>query len=231
MQVDFLKAALEESVLDMVGCVLQHVEDKRLREDASIALDILYGVYVSFDPRAVFDADLQDAAQRSRCEFHVCMHLTACFLQLHMAASRFPFVVVLSTVKHLCRAQPASKGPGGGSDAPKRSHAAPGRNQPPAHPTISHMNVRKPASKQPSRHPGVRLIGQSGEQAYYVRSTPGMLGHTVLKNAAKTKAAIKVHATVNASNAPRIKSTTTHRQLLARYAPCWHFNRLLLLWW
>ena len=82
MQIDFLKAALEESVLDMVGCVLQHVENKRLREDASIALDILYGVYVSFDPRAVFDADLQDAAQRSRCEFQVCgMHSTACLLQ------------------------------------------------------------------------------------------------------------------------------------------------------
>lgn len=135
--------------------------------------------------------------------------------------------------KCVCRAQPASKGAPSSSDAPKRSSSASGRSQPPAYPTISHMNIRKPASKQPSGHPGVKLIGQSGEQAYYVRSTPGMLGHTVLKNAAKTKAATKVHATVNASNAPKVKSTTTHRQLLARYAPGGPFHlpkhRYLLL--
>lgn len=79
MQIDFLKAALEESVLDMVGCVLQHVENKKLREDASIALDILYGVYVSFDARAVFDADLHGAAQRSRCEYS-CNNTAACMM-------------------------------------------------------------------------------------------------------------------------------------------------------
>ena len=129
-------------------------------------------------------------------------------------------------MRELCRAQPASKGPAGGISAPKLSHAAHGRSQPPTHPTISHMNVRKPVSKQSSRHPGVKLIGQSGEQAYYVRSTP--VGHTVLKNAAKTKAATKVHGTVNASNAPRMKPTTTQRQLLARCAPSWLFNQDLL---
>jgi hypothetical protein len=69
LQIDFLKAALEENVLHMVGCILQHVDNKKLRDDASVALDILYGVYVSFDPRTVLEADLQDAAQRSRCEF------------------------------------------------------------------------------------------------------------------------------------------------------------------
>jgi hypothetical protein len=119
--------------------------------------------------------------------------------------------------KHLCRGQSASKSAvASGSNESKRTASAIGRGQPPAHPTISHMNIRKPASRQPAGHPGVKLINQSGEQAYYVRSTPGMLGHTVLKNAAKTKAATKVHATVNASNAPKVKSTTTHRQLLAR---------------
>lgn len=74
----------------MVGCVLQHIEDKKLREDASIALDILYGVYVSFDPHAVYSADSQDAV-RSRygysanlCRLGHCSLRSVAVMRQHM---------------------------------------------------------------------------------------------------------------------------------------------------
>jgi hypothetical protein len=66
MQVDFLKAALEENVLDIVGLVVQHIGGKKLKEDAHVALDVLYGIYTSFDPRSVLNAEARDLGQRRR---------------------------------------------------------------------------------------------------------------------------------------------------------------------
>jgi hypothetical protein len=138
---------------------------------------------------------------------------------LKFSTEGYSLVCCKDELNFLCRGQSASKRAAGGGSGACKPHAMHfERDQRRAHSTISHMNVRKSALKQPSGHPGVKLIGHSGEQAYYVRSTPGMPGHTVLKNAAKTKAATKVHATLNASNTLKVKSTTTHRQLLARYS-------------
>ena len=65
-------------------------------------------------------------------------------------------------------------------------------------------------------------MAQSGENAFYVKTVPGTFGQIVMKNAARTKAATKVQAAVNAIHQPVLK--TTNKLLLARYAHThsWH---------
>lgn len=89
-----------------------------------------------------------------------------------------------------------------------------GKREKPVHASIQHIQLCKPQVRHHPSNPGSRLLGHSGENAFYIKTVPGTLGQVVLKNAARTKAATKVQATVNALSQPVPK--TTNVVLLAR---------------
>lgn len=66
-QVDFLKIAFQENVLELVGLIAQHMGTKTLKADAPVMLDLLHGIYSAFDPRSVVDADASILLSRIKC--------------------------------------------------------------------------------------------------------------------------------------------------------------------
>lgn len=82
------------------------------------------------------------------------------------------------------------------------------KSEKPVHASIQHIQTSKPQIRHPPGNPGLRLMGQSGEHAFYVKTIPGSFGQVVLKNAARTKAAAKVQATANtpAQGPPQTKN-------------------------
>lgn len=85
----------------------------------------------------------------------------------------------------------------------------------PVHASIQHIQTYKSQTRHPPSNPGLSLMGQSGEHAFYVKTVPGTFGQVVLKNAARTNAATKVQAT--ASLPAQAVPKTTNLLLLARY--------------
>lgn len=66
LQVDFLKVALQEHVLELVGLIAQHMGTKILKADTAVMIDLLHGVFSAFEPRSVLDADESVILDRSR---------------------------------------------------------------------------------------------------------------------------------------------------------------------
>lgn len=66
MQVDFLKTAFQENVLELVGLIAQHMGTKVLKADAPVMLDLLHGIFASFDPRSVLNADESALLNRNK---------------------------------------------------------------------------------------------------------------------------------------------------------------------
>jgi hypothetical protein len=57
MQADFLSAALEENVLELVAAIAQRMHDSRLKSDAPIVLELLHDLYKKLDAKAIMKAN------------------------------------------------------------------------------------------------------------------------------------------------------------------------------
>lgn len=61
-----MKTAFQENVLELVGLIAQHMGTKVLKADAPVMLDLLHGIFASFDPRSVLNADESALLNRNK---------------------------------------------------------------------------------------------------------------------------------------------------------------------
>ena len=67
MQVDFLKVAVEENVLELVALITQHIGSAHLRCDAPVVLELLHDIYSVLNPKDVFGANEDLLLAHARC--------------------------------------------------------------------------------------------------------------------------------------------------------------------